>query len=88
MKKRQFLAPLAVAVATLLSASVASAAVQDKTVTHETVKIVSEAGISPDTLVIERSNQTTIETAYHRSHYSHRSHSSHSSHQSHYSSRW
>jgi hypothetical protein len=90
MKKRAFLAPLAISLAALIgtpegvSAKVESTAVSPKLGSQTTI---SNEAVSRG-LVIERAAPTASQFAQHRSHYSHRSHVSHTSHQSHYSSRW
>lgn len=81
MKKRAFLSPLAISVAALLSGAPASASVPDThPVTNETATIAVQANVLGDPFVIERSGETGVQTAQHRSHWSHRSHASHRSH--------
>lgn len=83
MKKRAFLAPLAVSVAALMPNAQAQA-----TTTEMLVKPVDEITTSAPqtnpTFVIERADPSGVLMAQH---YSHASHSSHASHVSHYSGR-
>ena len=75
MKKRPFLAPLAVSIAALLGGAVvpvqASAA--------SAVKTPESAPIASNHLVLNRSAGRELRLADHESHASHESHSSHSS---------
>ena len=92
MKKRAFLAPLAISVAALLSASPSDASIDQKVSAEVAREASGKAGVAEameELLVLERNDGTAIQTAYHyshRSHYSHQSHRSHYTHQSHYSS--
>jgi hypothetical protein len=82
MKKRGFLAPLAVSVAALLgSAGAASASIA----AQPELELAIEAAKNQQApgLVIERSQSAAPELAWHTSHQSHRSHASHQSHESH-----
>jgi hypothetical protein len=84
MKKRLFLAPLAVSVAALLGSSPtdakASAAASGSPVLAAGIN--SQGLVSGGDLVIERSVGQGSAIAQHSSHMSHESHSSHSSHRS------
>lgn len=84
MKKRGFLAPLAVSVAALLGAAGTPSAPNPASAD---VAAIIEAAKSQQTgnLFIERSHSASPQLAQHSSHYSHRSHASHQSHESHYS---
>lgn len=85
MKKRQFLAPLAVSIAALLGGAPlpAEAAVSTGVVT--TAKPAEATAMPADQLVLTRSGGSQVQLADHESHASHESHSSHSSHSSHVS---
>ncbi len=84
MKKRQFLAPLAVSLAALLGGVPAPAkASVDKTGNEvKAIQAVSAVN-SEEPLVLTRADGTTLRLADHESHMSHASHASHSSHASH-----
>jgi hypothetical protein len=84
MKKRDFLAPLAVSIAALLGSSVASAAPTPRPGTTITVKAPGADQRVPPAFVLERPIPGKIVTAGHSSHSSHVSHSSHYSHRSGY----
>jgi len=89
MKKRTFLAPLAMSVAALISGAPASATAPGMpAITQEDAAMLVQTEGFRDPFVIERSGEAVIQTAQHRSHWSHRSHASHVSHRSHYSSGW
>jgi hypothetical protein len=82
MKKRAFLAPLAVSVASLLGgAPVPAHATVSTTPSVEKISASTAAGAD---FVLRRNSSNGVQIADHESHYSHESHSSHSSH---YSSR-
>ncbi len=74
MKKRQFLAPVAVSVASLIGGAAVSA--QASTVPGVTAP-ESAARTIPDQLVLKRSSQHELRLADHESHASHESHESH-----------
>jgi hypothetical protein len=76
MKKRQFLAPLAVSVAALLGGAMVP--VQASTVPVATFS-ESSASKAMNLLVLTRSTGKELRLADHESHASHESHSSHSS---------
>jgi hypothetical protein len=85
VKKRRFLAPLAVSVASLLGGATVSAQAS------ATPEVTSEASAptTPDQLVLKRSTYRELRLAdddSYDSHVSHESHASHESHESHVSS--
>jgi hypothetical protein len=75
MKKRQFLAPLAVSIAALLGGAV----VPVEASTAPAVTTPESGPIASDHLVLKRSAGRELRLADHESHASHESHSSHSS---------
>ncbi len=80
MKKRSFLSPLAVSVAALLAASPSAASTDLSPPSAEISEAAIESKVTEvigEPFVLERSQETAIQTAYHRSHYSHQSHYSH-----------
>jgi hypothetical protein len=83
MKKRPFLAPLAVSVAALIGGTAlpAHAGVSSE----QTVSVVTSTASAgkTDQLVLVRSASSELGQTDHTSHASHDSHSSHSSHSSH-----
>ncbi len=81
MKKKAFLAPFAVALATLC---VTAEPVASQTVISEAAKL-SITKMKRDFVIEIPSGEAQTEYQSHRSHYSHYSHYSH---RSHYSSRW
>lgn len=85
MKKRQFLAPLAISIAALLGTNAKVDALPHG---HPTIAqaVASTALPSPSSFVIERSAGVLAQQSFHTSHVSHASHESHSSHVSHRSS--
>jgi hypothetical protein len=88
MKKKAFLAPLAVSVAALLAVAPAQATPAiDDVAAKPAVEISAQLPDATNAFVIERADPSPVLLAQHRSHMSHSSHSSHSSHASHYSGR-
>lgn len=86
--KRKFLAPVALAVSTLLAITPANATAPTTQSTNiEKISQVLKQNLTKDSLVIKKSN-TQLAQYGHYSHRSHSSHSSHYSHRSHYSSSW
>lgn len=83
MKKRAFLAPLALSVASLLGGVPVPAAHASISDTPNVEKISAGTTAGAD-FVLHRNSGDGVQIADHESHYSHESHSSHSSH---YSSR-
>ena len=89
MKKRKFLIPVTVAIASL--SGVANADISEKTTPQVTgVEVDGQLStalrdVIGDEFVISTNQNETLKTAYHRSHMSHSSHSSHQSHRSHFS---
>jgi len=77
MKKRQFLAPLAVSVAALLGGSMVTA--QASTIDSACVPAATTPEASADHLVLTRCAGGELRLADHESHASHASHSSHAS---------
>ena len=77
MKKRQFLAPLAVSIAALIGGTLAPA--QASTVPEVSAPEAFPAAAA-EHLVLTRSVGGQLQLADHESHASHESHSSHSSH--------
>lgn len=86
MKKRQFLAPLAVSLAALLGGVPAPAKASiDKTGSDVKAPETQMSMASRGPLLLRRADGTTMRVADHESHMSHVSHESHASHASHYS---
>jgi hypothetical protein len=83
MDKRQFLAPLAVSIAVLLSSN-SKADVLPRGTPAIAEAVASSAQPSSNDFVIERNGASLAQQYFHESHASHESHSSHSSHRSGY----
>ena len=84
MKKRIFLASLAVSLAALLPASKVAQAKQPEPTRDPQLAQPKPSATLKEDFVLFRSDGQPFETAYHASHRSHMSHRSHSSHYSGY----
>jgi hypothetical protein len=89
MKKRQFLTPLALSLAALLSSTAADASLPQTQNTTESVSTSTQiAGSVQASDFVLKPSRNVERAAQYADHYSHYSHESHSSHSSHYSSRY
>jgi hypothetical protein len=88
MKKRQFLAPLALSLAALLNPASAGATPVATAATPDSQAVASAAQTSDERFVLTRAQQHSApgSATGHTSHASHASHASHHSHRSHFSS--
>ncbi len=90
MKKRQFLAPLALSLATLLNAAAADASASQNDLGQSILASTQTAGgsvVLPSDFVLQPARNAARAEQF-AGHYSHSSHASHASHASHYSSRY
>jgi len=84
MKKRQFLSPLALSLATLLTTSMASASVSQVPVTNEVAapQVQEKDSVQANDFVLKPAGSFQVADDDSPNHASHSSHSSHSSHYS------